>query len=521
MTDLNPKPAVEMRGIYKRFPGVTAVDKVDFQVAQGEIHALLGENGAGKSTLMQVLSGRLVPEEGQVLLGGRPLKLGSPKEAIRAGVGMVYQVFKLVPSLTVAENLLLGRESGRNGLSLSQVEQRLTELGKKFNLPVEPRAKVWQLSMGDRQKIEILRLLLFQARVLILDEPTTILTPLETRDLFGALKRLKTQGRSIIFISHKLDEVLELSDRITVLTRGRNLASLSREEADKKSLARLMIASDREPSPVSLSPAQCGPTGEPAITLEKVVARDDQGIVRLAGVDLTVFCGEVLGVAGVAGNGQRELAEVCCGVKRPEAGRVSVGGKKMNGSGPAEFIRAGVGFVPEDRHGSGCVDGLNLIENLMLKDYRASRFQKGLRLDWKAARGQAERLIKDYDIRPPDPLAKAGALSGGNLQKLLLARELSRRPRLVVAAYPLRGLDLASAGFVQSVLSRHRDEGGAVLFIGEDLEPFLEVADRVAVLFRGRIMGLFPNQDLDPERLGLLMAGESIDPGPPRVEGTL
>ncbi len=505
---LSSKQALEMEGIVKRFPGVLAVDRVDFRVREGEIHALLGENGAGKSTLMQVLSGRLVPEEGRVRLDGKPIKLGSPKAAIDQGVGMVYQRFKLVPSLTVAENLLLGRETGRLRLNLSDLSAKITDLGQKFNLPVDPAAHIWRLSMGERQRVEILRLLLFQARILILDEPTTILTPIETVDLFAALKQLKDDGHSIIFISHKLDEVLELSDRISILNRGRMKATIDRAEADKRSLARLMIASDWEPDAVRLGPAQCDPNLTPALELEGITARDEQGLTKLDRLDLTIRCGEVLGVAGVAGNGQRELAEICCGVRRSLSGGIRVNGQDLTGKGSARFIQAGVGFVPEDRHGAGCVVGLNLTENLMLKDYRAKRFQKGLWLNWKAARQQARELIKDYDIRPPDPEAKAGSLSGGNLQKLLLARELSRDPKLIVAAYPLRGLDLASAGFVQSVLSKHRDRGGAVLFIGEDLDSLLEVADRVAVLFRGRIMGLFPNQGLDPHKLGLLMAGE-------------
>ncbi len=498
-----------MEGIVKRFPGVLAVDGVDFRVGQGEIHALLGENGAGKSTLMQVLSGRLVPEEGRVRLSGESIKLGSPKAAINRGIGMVYQRFKLVPSLTVAENLLLGREMGKLRLNTAALAGRIAGLSQRFNLPVDPAAKIWRLSMGERQRVEILRLLLFQARILILDEPTTILTPIETVDLFAALKQLREDGCSIIFISHKLDEVLELSDKISILNRGRMKATLKREEADKNSLARLMIASDWEPDTVRLRAPRCGPALEPAIELKGVGAEDEQGIVKLEKVDLTINCGEILGVAGVAGNGQRELAEICCGVRKPEQGRVVVKGRDLTGRGPARFIEAGVGFVPEDRHGSGCVVDLNLTENLMLKDYRAARFQQGLWLNWKAARKRAEELIENYDVRPPDPEARAGALSGGNLQKLLLARELSRDPKLIVAAYPLRGLDLASAGFVQSVLSKHRDQGGAVLFIGEDLDSLLEVADRVAVLFRGRIMGLFDNEGLDPRELGLLMAGEN------------
>lgn len=503
----NQPAAVRMEGIVKRFPGVLAVDDVDFEVRPGEIHALLGENGAGKSTLMQVLSGRLVPEEGHLSLWGRPHKTGSPKASIEAGVGMVYQYFKLVPSLTVVENLLLGRAGGQLKLDFSGLSRKVEELGDKFNLAVDPQAKVWQLSQGERQRIELIRLLLFEANILILDEPTTILTPIETVDLFKALHQVREEGKAVIFISHKLDEVLSLADRITVLNRGRNLATIDAAGTNKRDLARLMIASEKDFSPIELNRGECVP-GETAIELRGVSAKDDRGLTRLDRVDLTIRCGEVLGVAGVAGNGQRELAEVCCGVRPQTEGQIFINGREMKSQSPLAFIEAGVGFVPEDRHGSGCVDGLNLVENLMLKDYRAARFSKGPWLDWAKARAQAQELIRDFDVRPPDPDALAGALSGGNLQKLLLARELNRKPKLIVAAYPLRGLDLASAGFVQQVLTRHRDQGGAVIFIGEDLDSLLDVSDRVVVLFRGRIMGDFINDDLSRDELGLLMAGE-------------
>lgn len=512
-TDKARPPAVEMRGIVKTFPGVLAVNEADFIVGQSEIHALLGENGAGKSTLMSILAGRLTPDAGVVRLFGRRLKPGSPKAAIEAGLGMVYQHLKLVPSLTVTENLLLGRDRGKFKAEASALSDRVVELGEKFGLPVDPAAPVWRLSLGERQRVEILRLLLFEAKVLVLDEPTAILTPLETKELFKALKNLREMGRSIVFISHKMDEVMELSDRVTVLNRGKDTARMEIKDATKQDLARLMIASDWEPPKIITKPPDEARLRHPVVELQKVTVKDALGVTRLDRVDLNIYPGEVLGVAGVAGNGQRELAEVCTGSLNPSQGRIVMAGKDMTQAGPAEFIAAGVGFVPEDRHGSGCVTGLNLIENLLLKDYRADRFSKGQWINWKAAKQNATDLIKAYDVRPPDPLARAGALSGGNLQKLLLARELSRKPKLVVAAYPLRGLDLASAGFVQQVLNRHRDDGGAVLFIGEDLDSLLEASDRVVVLFRGRIMGIFPNRNLSPEKLGLLMAGDEQQSG--------
>lgn len=496
-----------MVGIVKRFPGVLAVDGVDFTVERGEIHALLGENGAGKSTLMQVLSGRLMPEEGWVSLFGQRLNPGEPKAAIEAGLGMVYQKFMLVPSLSVAENLLLGRQSGL-GLDTAAISAAITDLGKRFGLEVDPSAKIWQLSVGERQRVEILRLLLFEARVLILDEPTAILTPQEAEELFKALIQLRDQDRSVVFISHKMDEVMALADRVTVLSRGRKKVTVDADQTDKHALARLMVEGDWEPGAGTAKTACATGEERPVVKLENVTVSGDLGLTSLDGLDLQVRAGEVLGIAGVAGNGQKELAEVCCGVRRPESGRVLIDDREMTGRGPADFIKAGVGFIPEDRHGAGCVDILSLVENLMLKDYREERFRRGIWLNWNEARKRAGELLEAYDVRPPNPDAAAGALSGGNLQKLLLARELAREPKLVVAAYPLRGLDLASAGFVRSVLTNHARSGGAVLFIGEDLEALLEVSDRLVVLFRGKVMADLPNDGLSPERLGLYMAGE-------------
>ncbi len=501
-------PAVEMRDIVKRFPGVVALDGVDFTVRRGEIHALLGENGAGKSTLMAVLAGRLVPEQGQVRLLGRRLPPGSPRAALQAGVGMVYQHFKLAPALTVAENLMLGRDRGRLRLGLGEISRRIEELGKRFDLPVDPSAKLWQLSLGEWQRAEIIRLLLWEARVLVLDEPTTILTALETEKLFAALQQLRDQGRSVIFISHKLDEVMQLADRVTVLARGRRKATLEAADTDKRSLARLMMDSSLNLAPRTSTAVDTSLPSRPVLVLEGLQVRDERGQIRLDDVSLELSPGEIVGVAGVAGNGQRELAEVCCGLRVPERGVVKVGGRDLTGQGPEGFIAAGVGFVPEDRQTAGAVPEFSLVENLMLKDYQAERFRQGIWIDWAKARHEARRLIKEYDIRPPDPDASAGALSGGNLQKLLLARELSRKPALIVAAYPLRGLDMASAGFVQAALQRYRDQGGSVLFIGEDLDALLEVADRLVVLFRGKVMGRFLNRGLSSEQLGLLMAGE-------------
>ncbi len=503
-----PALAIDMKGITKRFPGVLALSEVDFEVRTGEIHALLGENGAGKSTLMSVLSGRLTPDSGYMRILGKTIPPGQPRASIKAGVGMVYQHFQLAGALTVAENLLLGRNRGSLGLQVKEISKRILELGKEYDLPVDPGAKLWQLSLGEWQRVEIIRLLLSDSKVLILDEPTTILTGIETEKLFAALKLLRDQGRAVVFISHKMDEVMELAGRVTVLAHGRNKACVETRDSDKKSLARLMMDTDLDVSGLSCDPPKIPAGGHNALELSGLRACCDRGQVRLDGVDLTIAPGEVLGVAGVAGNGQRELAEVCCGLRQPTAGTVTINGNPLTGKEPRKFIDAGVGFVPEDRQESGSVRDFNLVENLMLKDYQADRFRQGIWLNWTKARREAAELLKEYDVRPPNPNAEAGALSGGNLQKLLLARELNRKPALIVAAYPLRGLDLASASFVQAALRRFRDQGGSVLFIGEDLDALLEVSDRVVVLFRGKIMGEFCNEGLNVEELGLLMAGE-------------
>lgn len=482
---------------------------LDFQVGRGEIHALVGENGAGKSTLMQVLSGRLVPEEGEVSILGRRMPKGSPKAAIEAGLGMVYQHFKLAPSLTVVENLLLGRQMNSFRLKLDDLAQKVEALGKEYKLEVPPHTQVWKLSMGERQRVEILRLLLYDARVLVFDEPTTILTPQETLDLVKALRFMRDQGRSVVFISHKLEEVLDLADRITILRQGRAVTTLNRGEADKESLAGLMIAGEWEQ--VSYRAGQ-GQRDEhaPLLELEDVSVRDDQGILRLKDLDLSLRPGEILGVAGVAGNGQRELADVCCGARTAEKGSVKVKGRDLTNKGPFAYIKAGVGYVPEDRHTDGSIGILNLMENLMLKGVLDRRFKRGPWLDWPAGKKHTESLILEYDIRPPDPKATAGSLSGGNLQKLLLARELDQKPKILVAAYPLRGLDLASASFVEKVLRNHADQGGAVLLISEDASQMLNIADRFVVLFRGSTKGPFGNGELNPTQIGLLMAGEEL-----------
>lgn len=498
--------AVDMRGIVKRFPGVLALAGLDFQAAAGEIHALVGENGAGKSTLMSVLAGRLVPDEGSISLGGKTMPPGSPKAAIKAGLGMVYQHFKLIPSLSVAENLLLGWQHGGLKLNRTQLEERISELGRRFNLEVSPKAKLWQLSMGERQRVEILRLLLLDAKVLVFDEPTTILTPLETKDLFQALKKMRDQGRTVIFISHKLDEVLDLADSITVLRRGKRVETLERNCADEDTLARLMMAADWQP--LSYDVKQASESAEPPLfKLQGVSAKDDQGLLRLADIDLELPPGQILGVAGVAGNGQPELAEICSGAKKPCQGSITLMGQELAGYGPHRFTAAGVGYVPEDRQHDGSIASLNLVENMLLKHYRGREFGRGLWLDWAAAQQFTSAMIQKYDIRPAAPQATAESLSGGNLQKLLLARELAKKPKLLIAAYPLRGLDLASANFVEKTLRNYADQGGAVLLISEDLEYLRNISDRIMVLFRGRNMGVFANRELDLDRVGLLMAG--------------
>ncbi len=499
-----PRVAVSMRGVTKRFPGVIANDSVDLELREGEIHTLLGENGAGKSTLMNVLTGIYLPDEGTITVGGEPVRFGSPKDAIDLGIGMVHQHFKLVPSHTVTENIVLGLGHGLAPVRLSEAEEKVAELSKRYGLKVDPAAHVWELSIGEQQRVEILKILYRGARILLLDEPTAVLTPQESEEFFVTLRSMREQGHSIVFISHKLDEVMAVSDRITVLRGGKNVGTVTTAETSPQALSNLMVGREIKfktyPRPER--------KGDVVLELEGVNAVDDRGLPALKDVSFTVASGEILGFAGVAGNGQDELAQVMTGLRAVTAGRMTVDGRPMAGARARDFIDAGISYVPADRHGVATVGDMSLTHNSVLRRYREGEFGRGPLLNMVAASKYADRLIAEFDIKTPGRETAVRTLSGGNLQKVILAREMTTRHRLLVVMSATHGLDVGATEFVRETLNRHRQEGAAIVLISEDLEELLSLSDRIAVLHQGEIMGIVDAAAAEIETLGLMMAGE-------------
>lgn len=503
--DADAAYVVEMRDITKRFPGVLANDRISFQVRAGEVHALLGENGAGKSTLMNILSGLYRPDGGEILVRGRRVHLGSPRHAIAAGIGMVHQHFRLVQSFTVAQNVTLGMSKPRFVLNTRAIEDDVARLSSSYGLQTDPRAKIWQLSVGEQQRVEIVKMLYRGADVLILDEPTAVLTPQEARDLFTTLNRMKQAGRSIIFITHKLDEVMEVADRVTVLRDGRAIATLDRKDATPGLLANLMVG--REVG--GAVPGKKAACGDCVLRISGVSALGDRGTLSLRSVSLEVAAGEILGIAGVAGNGQRELAEVITGLRRVQEGRILLRGADITNRTPLEIIRCGVGHIPEDRLGTGMVPNLSIVDNVILKSYRSRPVARGPFIRAKAAREHADNLVRRFQVKAAGLDRPIRLLSGGNSQKLLLAREISASPGLLVAVHPTRGLDIGAAESIHRVLIEQRNQGVAILLISEDLEELAALADRVAVMSTGRVMGVLRRDEWDIERIGLMMAGSA------------
>ena len=499
-----------MRGITKRFPGVVANDQVDFEALQGEVHALLGENGAGKSTLSNILTGLYRPDEGEVVIQGKPVTFRSPRDAIEAGVGMVHQHFRLAASFTVAENLVLGhRDAADRGLLLEPkvVEGRIADLSRRYRMPVNPRARIWQLSVGEQQRVEILKALYRGARILILDEPTSLLTPQEADDLFQTLRLMSAEQRTVIFISHKLEEVMAISNRVTVLRRGKVVGTVTTKETNQRELARMMVGRDVVFTQKKEGPAQAERTV--VLELSGICANGDLGTPALREVNLSVHGGEIVGVAGVAGNGQRELAEVIAGMRRRTSGSMTVSGKPTRGGNPLEAIRRGIAYVPDDRLGTGVAPTLSVAENLVLKSYRRPPISTGGLLHHRRIRTNAEEVMTRFNISARGPQSPTRLLSGGNIQKVVLARELSGRPRVLVAASPTSGLDVAATDAVRALLLQAADQGDGVLLISEDLDEILALADRIAVLYGGRITGIVERQKAAVEELGLMMAGST------------
>jgi simple sugar transport system ATP-binding protein len=493
---------VEMEQIVKRFPGVLACDTVNFDIGTGEIHALLGENGAGKSTLMKVLYGLYQPEGGEIRINGGAVKITSPLAAIAQGIGMVHQHFMLVDTLTVAENVALGLPS-RPLLDLRSVEDRIRGLSKEYGISVDPRAPVWTLSVGERQRVEIVKALYRGADLLILDEPTAVLTPQEVDELFVTLRQMTGEGHSLIFISHKLYEVLALADRITVLREGRLVGSMARAGVTRAQLARLMVGRD-----VLLARTHVSvPLGNVGLTIDQVSAQGVTGQPALRNVSLAVRNGEILGVAGVSGNGQRELAEVIAGLRIPTAGKVHFGAQDVTTWSAARRTASGLAYIPEERMHDGVIQEFSVAENLILQDHGRAPYSNRGFIDFREVARQSRALVDQYRVKTPTIDTTVKSLSGGNIQKLILARELARNPNVVIAAQPTRGVDIGATEYIHQRLLDQRLQGTATLLISEDLDEVLALSDRIAVIYEGRIMGIVERDATSAEELGLMMAG--------------
>jgi simple sugar transport system ATP-binding protein len=501
-------PILALEGITKRFPGVLANDHIDFDLQPGEVHALLGENGAGKSTLMNILYGLYTPDEGRILLRGEPIDLGSTKAAIEHGIGMVHQHFMLIPVMTVAENIVLASEPRHAGVLLdySAADRRVEELSTRYGLAVDPDARIDAITVGQQQRVEILKALYRGAEILVLDEPTAVLTPQEAQELFQIIRSLKEQGKSIIFISHKLNEVLEIADRVTTLRRGKLVDTVSAEGATEEGLARMMVG--REVL-LRVDKAASHP-GNPLLEVEGLNVYDDRGLEAVRDVSFAVRGGEIVGLAGVDANGQAELIDAIAGLRQAASGRIVLDGEDVTHAGAREVLDSGLGHIPEDRHRRGLVLPFSLTENLGLHAYRQqpnSRFgflKLGTMLD------RSKRLLGEFDVRGGSPGTPAGALSGGNQQKVVLAREIDADPKVLIAAQPTRGLDVGAIEFVHRRLVEQRDGGRAVFLVSLELEEILSLSDRILVIYEGRIVGEFPPTATE-EQLGFAMTGGRVE----------
>ncbi len=502
-----PDPVVRMRGIVKRFPGVLANAHVDFDLLPGEVHALLGENGAGKSTLMNVLYGLHSADEGEIFLRGKRVAFHSAADAINAGLGMVHQHFMLVKPFTVAENIVLGRRSPRAPFLEDRraVEKRLVALSQQYGLQIDPAAPVWTLSVGEQQRVEILKALYRGADVLILDEPTAVLTPQEWTGLLAIIQRLQAEGKSIVFISHKLGEVLAVADRITVMRDGHVVGETRARSTDMHALARMMVGRDV----MLVVPKGPASPGAPVLTVENAQAENDRGLPALQGVSLEVRGGEILCIAGVAGNGQTELEEVIAGLRPLTGGRITVCGHALPARATGGTI-PGLAHVPSDRYGMAMLKDFSIAENLVLQSVGEPPYTARGFLDRGAIRNNARDLVQDFDVRTPSIETMAGNLSGGNAQKMVLARELSREPKALLAAQPTRGLDVAAIEFVHSKLVEQRDAGVGVLLISTELDEILALSDRIAVMYEGQIVGVVDAEGVDVKDIGLMMAGQRL-----------
>jgi len=501
MKSMGNTPMVEMHKIIKEFPGILANDQVSFDVNAGEIHALLGENGAGKSTLMSVLTGLYRPDSGDITIEGHKTVFSSPKDAVSFGIGMVHQHFKLVQPFTVAENVMLSIKGLKQIYNLKEIEQQIIKQSEAFGLSIDPKAKIWQLSVGEQQRVEIVKLLLQGAKVLILDEPTAVLTPQEAHALFGTLSKLVESGKSVILISHKMNEVLENTHRITVLRDGKSIGTVDTKKTNDKELAKMMVGRDISHHIDKKSYR----TKEKLFSLETVSVMGDNGLIKLKNISLDIYNGEILGVAGVDGNGQKELAEAVAGMRSVKTGNLLFSGKDCTKSGRKKRMNLGISYVPEDRMTTGLAPDLNAYENMALNSYRQ---YPGLFIRWDKVRKDTDRLIQKFDVRLASKDNPVKMMSGGNIQKLLLAREIDSDPLLIVAVYPMRGLDIGATDYVKRLLIEQSEKGKAVLLISEDLEDLLSMTDRIIVMHGGEIMGVVNPSETTHEEIGLMMAGK-------------
>jgi len=506
--------AVEMKDIVIRFPGVLANDHVNFTLKKGEIHALLGENGAGKSTLMNVLSGLYRQTSGTIKVNGEVVRFNSPKDAIKKGIGMVHQHFMLVPTQTVTENILLGLDEPRFFMNMKKLNQRIRDLQDQFGLRVDPEAMIWQLSVGEQQRVEILKTLYRGAEILILDEPTAVLAPQEIDDLMATMRSLVDQGKSIIFISHKLQEVEVVADRITVLRKGVVTAEgIPMAGLNRRKLAQLMVGRDVV---FSVEKKDQEP-GDVVLSVRDLKALNNRGVPALRGVSFDVRQGEIFGIAGISGNGQSELAECITGL-RPAQGSIIINGEELANASPAKAIKANVSHIPEDRHRVGSAPDLSITDNTIMKCYRDDPIGNGVTINRTNAREYARKLKKAYDILAPSVKTVVRNLSGGNLQKVILAREISANPQLIVAVQPTRGLDVGAIEAIQTLLLAQREAGTAILLISEELEELFSLSDRIAVIYDGEIMGVVDPKTIDVDTIGLMMTGTRLEDIQKQVE---
>lgn len=498
--------ALKAINITKRFPGVVANDHINFELYKGEIHTLLGENGAGKTTLINIFDGIYVPDEGEIYIEGKRAKINSPIDAMNFGIGMIHQHFMLVDTLSVLENIILGLKNQKFIIDKSLVARKIKEISDKYNFKINPETKIWQLTVSEQQKVEIIKILFRGAKILILDEPTAVLTPQESSTLFDILKQLKSEGKSIIFISHKLEEVMEISDRITVLRKGKVVGTVEKEKTNQRELATMMVGKEVifeiEKKPIK--------KGKEILKIENLEGFNDRGIKALKGVNLTVYGGEIFGIAGISGNGQDELAEILTGLRKASKGKIYIDNQEITNRSPNNIIKKGVSYIPSDRLKVGLVPNLSSIENSILKRFNKKPLSRSFILSYTKAKEYTNKLILEYNIMVPRLPAPVKLLSGGNLQKLLLAREISENPILLIAVHPTRGLDVGATEFIRKKLLEVRDNGTAVLLISEDLEELLMVSDRIGVMYEGKIVGIVKPEEANINEIGLMMSGSKL-----------